>query len=888
MKPINKTLVWTQPVVAASLWCGALGGAALFSSCAQAAPPDATALERIRAAAPAKAAARPLKARRILVYTRANGFSHSSRETGAEAMKILGEKTGAWSATLADSPEAFEDLSGYDAVIFLNTTGDALLPAGFGGLPDAEKAAARAREARYKANLLSFVNGGKGFVGIHSATDTYWQGEGAWKEYQTMIGGVFNQHPWGAGDPVTVRVEDPSSPIVSALNGAELSFNEEIYQMKEPYSRLNQRVVAGLNLDKSQPKSNLLRADRDYPVSWIKPQGAGRVFYCSLGHNEAMYQNPQVLGIYLAGIQYAVGDLKADASPLAQMPTQYTDVALGEYAAPISAAKNAPQVLVRIFPEGGDAYRAVLYWPDTAKAYRSNLERALNGRRVEMTGTLKDNVIEFTGKDGEAEIKGTWIDSRNVTVGRQRAPVLRLTQLSPAMEGQKGQGNGAQTRLELSGMTRSSLTLLAPPPPGAIALIPYERDNPFVGGGAPFLETDAALSRTSKQKREAGPSMSEWKNQNWIPMRDGSVQVNGGDNFSTREFGDIKMHVEFMTPLKPEARGQERGNSGVYLQERYEVQVLDSFGLDQQDNDAGGLYKTSKPLVNAGLPPGQWQTYDITFRAPRLYTDGSVQKLGRITVALNGVVIQDNVEVPHQTGGGAEGFAAKAPIKLQDHGNPVRYRNMWVQELKDQPNTPIANPNPNAAQKVLFDGKSLDAWSWGEGKAAPAIEDGAIAINGGGDVWSRDEYDNFVLDLEWKVDPGANSGVFIRNPKPGDWYAGMEIQVLDSFGHNPPDVHDAGANYDVQAPSKNAAKPAGQWNTMRVTARDQNIVVELNGEKVLDQDLSRWTEAGKNPDGSGNKFKAAYKDMPRRGHIELQDHDKARAWYRNIRVREIK
>ncbi len=876
MKP-SKNFVWKRPLLAASLCTGALGAAAFFASCAQAAPPDAAALAQIQAAAPSKPAARPLRPRRVLVYTRSNGFTHSSRETGAAAMKILGQKTGAWNATLSDDPSAFEDLSPYDAVIFLNTTGDALLPQGFDKLADAAKTTARANETRFKANLLNFVNSGKGFVGIHSAADTYWQGGGAWDSYRQMIGGSFLRHPWGSGDDVTVRSEDPSSPITAPLNGSELSFKEEIYMFQDPYSRRNQRVILGLDMDKTQRRNGADRVDNDYAVSWIKTQGAGRVFYCSLGHNEAMYANPQVLGVYLAGIQYALGDLKADATPIAQMPAEYNDVALGEYSGGIAGMTNPPRVLARVFPQGNNEYHAVLYWPDTTKPYRNNLERALNGHRVEMTGTLNAaaNSIDFSGKDGDAEVKATWHASTQL-IGSTRRPsgVLELTKPSPNMDVRDLLGN-----LQLGKFERTSPTLLAAPPRGAIALIPYAADA---------------------RSREAGPSMSEWKNQDWIPMRDGSVQANGGDNVSKREFGDMKLHVEWLTPLKPEARGQERGNSGVYLQERYEVQVLDSFGLDEQDNDAGGLYKTAKPLVNAELPPGQWQTYDITYRAPRLYTDGSVKTLGHVTIAFNGVTIQDNLEIPHPTGGGAEGFVARGPIKLQYHGNPVRFRNVWVQELNDQPYTPVANPNaatktaaasaPVGAgvERVLFDGKSLDGWGWGDGKPAPAIEDGAMAIHGGGDVWTTDQFGNFVLDMDWKVAPGTNSGVFIRNPKPGDWYSGMEIQILDSFGHNPPDIHDAGANYDVMAPSKNMVKPAGQWNTMRITAKDQNIVVEMNGEKVLDQNLNLWAQAGKNPDGTPNKFKTAYKDMPRLGHIELQDHDGGRVWYRNIKLRELK
>jgi type 1 glutamine amidotransferase len=850
-------LVWTRPVLAAVV--GITGSAWAFSSCAQAAPPTADDIAKIRAAAPAKAVARPLKARRVLLYTRATRFVHSSRETAAEALKIIGEKTGAWTAVISDDPVSFEDLSSFDAIVFANTTGAALLPNKFNDLPEAEKTAARERETRYKANLMAFVKGGKGFAGIHSATDTYWEGGDDWPEFRQMIGGSFLSHPWNAGDDVTVNVDDATSPIVAHLGGQPMSFKEEMYQFREPFSRQSQRVLMTLDLEKSQKKDGANREDRDYAVTWIKPHGAGRVFYTSLGHREDMFQRPQVLALYLSGIQYALGDLKADSTPIALAPPEYADAVMGEYAAPLSRARNAHQVLARVIPEGKESYRAVIYWPDTTKPTANPLDSAMRGRRIELTGTLKDAAVEFSGRDGEADVKAFWRPLDGLT---QRHPgPFALTQLSPAMSAP------GLTTIPMPELKRVAPSLGQVAPRGAVALIPYE--------------TDA-------RKRLAGPSLSEWKNPNWIPMRDGSVQVKGGDNVTKREFGDIRLHVEFMSPLMPEARGQQRGNSGVYLQERYEVQVLDSFGLDSKDNDAGGIYKVAKPPVNASLPPGKWQAYDILFRAPRLYTDGSVAKFGRVTVIHNGIMLHNNIEIPQTTGGGASGFVARAPLKLQDHGDRVRYRNLWVQELTDQPWTPVANPkpDPNAGQKVLFDGKSLDAWAWAEGKNAPAIEEGAIAINKSGELWTKNQYENFVMDFEWKTEPGGNSGVFIRNPKPGDWFAGMEIQVEDSFG-KPTTVHTAGGNYDVLAPTKNMAKPAGEWNTMRITANGPNIQVELNGEKVVDQDLNRWAEAGKNPDGSNNKFKTAYKDMPRRGHIELQDHGQ-RVWYRNIKIRELK
>jgi 3-keto-disaccharide hydrolase len=155
--------------------------------------------------------------------------------------------------------------------------------------------------------------------------------------------------------------------------------------------------------------------------------------------------------------------------------------------------------------------------------------------------------------------------------------------------------------------------------------------------------------------------------------------VRGGSIKTKKEFGDGRLHVEFWLPTMPLHYGQGRANSGVYLQGRYEVQVLNSFGLEPQTNHCGGIYKVAKPRVNASMPPEQWQSYDITFRAARLNADGSVKQYPRATVVHNGVKIIEDVEIKKdQTGGGYGGFVEKGPLMLQEHGgDPVRYRNIW-------------------------------------------------------------------------------------------------------------------------------------------------------------------------------------------------------------------
>jgi hypothetical protein len=151
---------------------------------------------------------------------------------------------------------------------------------------------------------------------------------------------------------------------------------------------------------------------------------------------------------------------------------------------------------------------------------------------------------------------------------------------------------------------------------------------------------------------------------------------------SKQKFNSFSGHVEFLLPYMPEARGQGRGNSGCYFQGRYEVQMLDSFGLSGEDNECGGLYKISKPAINMCYPPLSWQTYDFDFTAAQYEGDKKV-KDATLTVLHNGVEIQKNVKLPHDTTAAPvkEG-PGPGPLFLQNHGNPVRYRNIWVVEKK--------------------------------------------------------------------------------------------------------------------------------------------------------------------------------------------------------------
>jgi Domain of Unknown Function (DUF1080) len=164
------------------------------------------------------------------------------------------------------------------------------------------------------------------------------------------------------------------------------------------------------------------------------------------------------------------------------------------------------------------------------------------------------------------------------------------------------------------------------------------------------------------------------------PVVDGIMTVGRGDIMTEKRFGNFQLHLEFNVPYMPKARGQGRGNSGVFLGGIYELQVLDSYGLKLQDNDCGAIYKNLTPRVNACKPPLQWQTYDVTFHKA-VADEGKVVKKARVTVIHNGIKTIDDAETGITPAGAGNPPGTDGPLLLQDHGNPVQYRNIWIKPL---------------------------------------------------------------------------------------------------------------------------------------------------------------------------------------------------------------
>ncbi len=289
-----------------------------------------------------------------------------------------------------------------------------------------------------------------------------------------------------------------------------------------------------------------------------------------------------------------------------------------------SAAQPALESDAKVIAQGGGRYRVVLTVHDDKTPHFS----------VVLTGSAEGESVALAGSGSQAEWKGRLEGGKTLVA------------------------ESAGGKFDLKFTVRHSPTEGLKPPSGAVVLIPYAEGQP--------------------------PSFDEWTGGAWEPMDDGSVMANGGDTRTRRKFGDFRMHAEFRIPFEPNARGQNRGNSGLYIQDLYELQVLDSYGLSIAANECGAIYTQVAPKENACFPPKSWQTYDITFRAPRFDETGKKLKNATITVLQNGVKVQDETSISGPTGA-ARGRpeVATAVLRLQDHGHPVRFRNMWLVDLQD-------------------------------------------------------------------------------------------------------------------------------------------------------------------------------------------------------------
>jgi len=270
-------------------------------------------LAHLQQSIPAKATAKPAQPRRLLIYNFTRSPIHDEGIAWAtRALELMAEKTGAFTTTMSFDASVFtpERLREFDAVVMNNTMLNVFGP------PEVE-------ETRMRA-LLDFVRGGKGIVGIHSAS--VWDRDPANQtevDFRQLIGGRFSNHPWEF-EPASIRIEDPSHPLNAAWGGKAalpLPFRDELFQFAPPYSRKKVRVLFSLDLSQTADKGQ--RPDKDYPLAWVQSFGKGRSFYTALGHNKNAFRDAMFLRLLQDGVQFALGDLPADTTPAPQPKTDF-------------------------------------------------------------------------------------------------------------------------------------------------------------------------------------------------------------------------------------------------------------------------------------------------------------------------------------------------------------------------------------------------------------------------------------------------------------------------------------------------------------------------------------------------------------------------------------
>lgn len=385
---------------------------------------------------------------------------------------------------------------------------------------------------------------------------------------------------------------------------------------------------------------------------------------------------------------------------------------------------------------------------------------------------------------------------------------------------------------------------------------------------------DAAAADQTRIVLFDGTSTDQWQAKDgggpcpWTIDDDGALVVTKGNIVSKEKFRDCRLHLEFWLPQTPDIDAEQaKANSGVFLQDLFEIQILDSYQRPITKGSCGAIYQQKGADKNVSTKPGTWQTYDITYRAPRFDESGKITEKPGITVLHNGTLIHDDVEILRPTSGKGDApvLDEPGPIRLQDHKHPVRFRNIWIEPL-----SAADDAKDDAADEiVLFDGGSKDGWKQCGPGNINLVDDVFVTEGGMGMLWYAERpFKDFVLRLQYKVeDKKDNAGVFVRFPDPGNdpWIAvrqGHEVQIKEGVGEKT-----TGAIYDFKGPDAQNSKPPGQWNDYEIKVVGQTYTVKVNGKQV-------------------NEFTS--KDRPLEGYIGLQNHDpKSIVRYRDIRIQPL-
>jgi hypothetical protein len=350
-------------------------------------------------------------------------------------------------------------------------------------------------------------------------------------------------------------------------------------------------------------------------------------------------------------------------------------------------------------------------------------------------------------------------------------------------------------------------------------------------------------------------------------VKDGIIecgQKGGSWLRSNEEYEDFILSLEYK--ISP------GGNSGIFIRSSeqgnpaftgMEVQILDDYGKPPERHSAGAIYASVAPTKNMSRPPGEWNKVTIFCIGRRVIDIMNEEKIVDANL--------DDYTAPLENHSPLSLRLRRGFIGLQNYGNPAWFRDIKIKPLSTS----------EKAWVELFNGKDLSRWVvMGKSKEAFYGKDGVIECNGKGGFWLRTEkeYEDFLLDLEFRISKGGNSGIFIRSAEAGNpAYSGMEIQILDDNG-KAPNTHSTGCIYAAVAPNKNLSKPPGEWNHILIGCLGRNVFIVMNGESVVDINLDDY--------GKPLEKHSPLKERLPKGYIGLQDHGSPVS-FRNIRIKEI-
>ena len=416
-------------------------------------------------AVPERAIAEPAEARRILVFSRCEGYAHQAIAATEVALEYVGQRTGAFEVTVSTDMNAFDapNLARFDAVILNNTTQLAF------------------EDPNHRRALLEFVRGGKGLIGIHAATDNFYN----WPEAAAMMGGLFDGHPWVASGTWAVKIDEPGHPLNRSFDRQAFLISDEIYQIKGPYSRDTHRVLLSLDMSnlRNRQVEGIKREDDDFAISWIKPFGAGRVFYCSLGHNLEVLRNEAVLAHYLAGIQYALGDLEVDDTPS-------------------NARAGAPQAALTT--DAGaveDPFAAIVGLEfGSSRLSQAAIEQSIRTAAPEQHGAIEDRLIEILENPQSTYAAKQFVCRLLRHIGPDRSlPYLERMLLDEELTDDARFALQGHESPEIDRILRESLDILSGPALiGVVGTIGQRRDRDAVPHLVELVDTtDAELTSAS-------------------------------------------------------------------------------------------------------------------------------------------------------------------------------------------------------------------------------------------------------------------------------------------------------------------------------------------------------------------------------------------------------